>query len=459
MIRRLLIANRGEIAVRIIRTCRQLGIETVLACSEADRHSLPAELADRAIAIGPAPASRSYLDPALVVHAALSTGCDAIHPGYGFLSERPELATLCAENDLIFIGPDAATIARLGDKLEARRAADAADTPRILGTEALSSAEDAVIAADTLGYPVLLKAAAGGGGRGMAVAYNADDVARAYPRLAKEANDAFGDGTLYAERFIERARHVEIQAVGDGHGHVLALGDRDCSVQRRHQKVIEEAPATAMPDATRSRMSNAAVAMLASLNYRGAGTVEFLYDQDRDEIAFIEVNARIQVEHPVTEEILGTDIVALQLAVAAGERLNERLEEPRGHAVELRINAEDPLNGFTPSPGRITGWQVPSDCRVDTFCREGHVVVPYYDSLLAKLIVGGRDRAEAIQAARRALAAFQIDGIATNLPLLRAICDDPVFIANTHDTKWLERELLPRFGTNPKRSHGPHPAA
>ncbi|HEX4101936.1 MAG TPA: biotin carboxylase N-terminal domain-containing protein, partial [Pseudonocardiaceae bacterium] len=318
-IKRVLIANRGEIAVRIARSCHEAGIETVLTTSLVDRDSMAAEMVDRTICIGGPQPARSYLDANLVMQAALWAGCDAIHPGYGFLSERVVLAQMCEERDITFIGPTAATIGALGDKLEARRLADAAGTPRLPGSAALPDVAAAVAAAAEVGYPVLLKAAAGGGGRGMSVAADEPDLRAAFARVSKEARDAFGDGTLYLERFVSRARHVEIQVIGDGNGAVYSLGERDCSVQRRYQKVVEEASAVAVPAAARRRMKDSALALLGSLNYRGAGTVEFLYDLERDDDYFIEVNARIQVEHPVTEAVTGEDIVALQLAVAAEE--------------------------------------------------------------------------------------------------------------------------------------------
>jgi acetyl-CoA carboxylase biotin carboxylase subunit len=448
-IKRVLIANRGEIAVRIARSCHDAGIETVLTTSLVDRDSMAADMVDRAICIGPPQAARSYLDANLVMQAALWAGCDAIHPGYGFLSERVVLARMCEERDITFIGPTAATIGALGDKLEARRLADAAGTPRLPGSAALPDVACAVAAAAEVGYPVLLKAAAGGGGRGMSVAADEPDLRAAFARVSNEARDAFGDGTLYLERFVPRARHVEIQVIGDGNGAVYSLGERDCSVQRRYQKVVEEAPAVAVSAAARRRMKDSALGLLGSLNYRGVGTVEFLYDIERDDAYFMEVNARIQVEHPVTEAITGEDIVTLQLAVAAGEPLPNRLAStvPRGHAIEWRINAEDPRNHGTPSPGRITAWIPPvgPGIRVDTACRTGTLVSPYYDSLLAKLIIAAPDRATAVRASAAALAAFQVEGLITNLELLRAICADPQFQANGVDTRWLERDCLPAF--------------
>lgn len=452
MPRRVLVANRGEIAVRIIRTCRRLGIETVLACSAADRESLPARLADRAVVLGPAAAARSYLDHRLVAHAAVATGCDALHPGYGFLSERAALVRECDEAGVTFIGPRAETIEHLGDKLRSRDTADAVRAPRTRGSGALPSADAAVESADLIGYPVLLKAASGGGGRGMAVAHDAREVAAAFPRLSTEAKEAFGDGTLYMEAFVERARHVEVQVVGDGQGRAWSLGLRDCSVQRRYQKVVEEAPASLLEPADRDLISSGATALLASVAYRGVGTVEFLWDQDRRAASFMEVNTRIQVEHPVTEQITGLDLVELQLLVAGKEDIAGLVEptsgqDLAGHAIEFRINAEDAMNGFRPSPGRVTSWQPPAGdhVRIDTFVEEGALVSPYYDSMVAKLIVSGADRPEAVARAEAALRDFKVEGIATNIPLLQALVADPDFVANRFHTRWLETDFLPRI--------------
>jgi acetyl-CoA carboxylase biotin carboxylase subunit len=443
-VRRVLVANRGEIAVRIIRTCQSLGLQTVLAASDVDRDSTAARMADRTVVIGPGPATRSYLDPSLVLHAARATGCDALHPGYGFLSERAELAQACLDNDIVFIGPTPATIAQLGDKVTARALAEQAGARSVPGSPALADAAAAADASARIGFPVLLKAAAGGGGRGMAVVHTGPEAAAAFDRLTREARDAFGDGTLYLERFVPMARHVEVQVVGDGNGGVLVLGLRDCSVQRRYQKVVEEAPAPALSPSAAAALVDGAVALLSRVGYRGAGTVEFLYDVARDEVYFIEVNTRIQVEHPVTEAVTGLDVVALQLAVAQNETLPSPDEvTSRGHAIEFRVNAEDPANDLRPTPGRIERWQLPSGpgVRVDTHCAAGTVISPYYDSLLAKLIVHGQDRDEAVARAAVALADFEVTGIPTNLPLLRAICAHPDFVANRVHTRWLESTL------------------
>lgn len=446
MIGRLLIANRGEIAVRIIRTCRRLGIETVLLASTADAAALPARLADRTVVIGPPQAAKSYLDHRLVVHAAVATGCHAIHPGYGFLSERAELAALAEEAGLIFVGPRPETIEQLGDKLRSRRLAKEAGAPQVSGSEGLASAAEAAEKAAAIGYPVLLKAASGGGGRGMAVVRDEVEVSEAFPRLTREAHDAFGDGTLYMEAFVETARHVEIQVVGDGRGGVWSLGERDCSVQRRYQKVIEEAPATILDHHTREAMVSSATKLLASLNYRGVGTVEFLYDPAREQASFMEVNTRLQVEHPVTEMVTGLDLVELQLQVAEAEDVSLPSLDPVGHAVEFRINAERPDDGFRPSPGTIDEWVPPvgEGVRLDTFMEAGATVTPYYDSMLGKLIVHGSDRPDALRRAAAALAAFRVTGIDTNIELLRQICIDPDFINDRIHTRWLETAFLTR---------------
>ncbi|MBM3613254.1 MAG: ATP-grasp domain-containing protein, partial [Alphaproteobacteria bacterium] len=355
-IRRLFVANRGEIALRIIRAAQALGIETVLGVSTADRETMAAEAADHVVVLGPPAAAQSYLDMKTVVHAAKGAGCDALHSGYGFLSERAAFARLCEENELVFVGPTADSIERLGDKISARTLAKAAGVPVSPGTDQIASVKDAQRAAGDLGYPVLMKASAGGGGRGMFIARGPSDIAENFDRASAAARAAFGDGTLYMERYVERARHVEVQVVGDGQGTVLHFGERECSAQRRYQKVIEEAPATILPATLRASLHEAAIKLTREINYRNAGTVEFLYDLDREAFYFIEVNARIQVEHPVSETITGVDLVQLQLKVAGGAGLGMTQHDivTDGHAIELRLNAEDPAKDFQPSPGRIT---------------------------------------------------------------------------------------------------------
>jgi acetyl-CoA carboxylase, biotin carboxylase subunit len=446
---RVLIANRGEIALRIVRAARSLGIETVLAASAADRDSMAAREADRTVVIGPAPARASYLDAGLIVHAAKSTGCDGLHPGYGFLSERRSLAALCEQEGIAFVGPTARSIEAVGDKLAARRLAKAAGVAMTPGSGKLETAEEAVAFADEIGYPVVTKASAGGGGRGMVVAKDARSLRDGFERASVEAKEAFGDGTLFVERYVERARHVEVQVLGDGAGGVLHFGERDCSQQRRYQKMVEEAPAAALPAATRAKLHKAAVDLLASINYRNAGTVEFLYDVDRDQFYFMEVNARIQVEHPVSEAINGVDLIQLQLRVAGGEALPMTQAEikGKGHAIEIRIIAEDPDRNFAPSPGRITLWRPPGGAgvRLDTAMEQGAFVPPYYDSMIAKLIVHAADRPAAVALLKDALDQFQIEGVATNLGLLKAIAAHPDFVEGRFDTRWLETVLLPSF--------------
>jgi acetyl-CoA carboxylase, biotin carboxylase subunit len=449
-LKRLFVANRGEIALRIVRAAQALNIETVIGVSDADRDSAGARMADRAIVIGPGAAGKSYLDPRLIVHAARESGCDAVHPGYGFLSERAALPRLCAQHGLIFVGPEAETIEALGDKLSARAMARDAGVPLVPGSDEIASAADAARVADDIGYPVLLKASAGGGGRGMVIANDRAEVEAGFAKASAEAQAAFNDGTLFIERFVPRARHVEVQLMGDGRGKVLHFGERDCSVQRRYQKLVEEAPSVAMPDELRRQLHDSAVALAASVDYRSAGTAEFLFDVDRGEIYFIEVNARIQVEHPVTEQVTATDLVGWQLRIAGGEALDLDQSAIRltGHAIECRINAEDPARDFLPSPGTIRRWNVPTGdgIRIDTHMAEGATIPPYYDSMVAKLIVTGDTRAHAIERLEDALASFEVEGVPTTIALHRAIVAHPDFRENRIHTRWLEQVLLPTFG-------------
>jgi acetyl-CoA carboxylase biotin carboxylase subunit len=442
-IRRLLIANRGEIAARVIRTCARLGIESVLAASDADLHSLPARLADRVVRLGPAAASGSYLDPAAVVRAAVAVGADAVHPGYGFLSENPSLARACAAAGIIFVGPTPESLEAVGDKLEARSHALAAGLPVVPGGEAADLAAARALAAE-VGYPLLVKAVGGGGGRGMKLVTGPDELASTLDLAVSEAAAAFGDPRVYLERFVSSGRHVEVQILGDGSS-AVALGDRDCSVQRRYQKLFEEAPAPLVSDRLRGDMAAAALALAKHLGYRGLGTVELLVDRERDTFYFLEMNARIQVEHPVTEMITGLDLVAEQLAVAEGLPLRLRQEDVvlTGHAVECRINAEDWAHDFRPSPGRIDRVVLPvgDGIRVDTHVQGGSVVPPYYDSLLGKLIVHGVDRADALARARAALNLLRIDGVTTTVTVHQALLADPEFQAGGVDTSFFERFL------------------
>jgi acetyl-CoA carboxylase biotin carboxylase subunit len=446
---RLLIANRGEIAVRIARAAREIGIETVLAASAADRESLAAREANRVVVIGAPPARDSYLNAPRVMHAAISTQCTLLHPGYGFLSERPDLVEMCAEHNVQFVGPTAESMRRVGDKLSARALAREASVPLTAGSEKIDDTAGALRIASEIGYPVITKASAGGGGRGMVVARTAAQLADSFDQASQTAREAFGDGTLYLERYVERARHIEVQVVGDECGRVVHFGERDCSLQRRYQKMIEEAPAPVLSSAARVRLLDCAVMLLSRIKYRNAGTVEFLYDEDTQAFSFMEVNARLQVEHPVSEFVTGIDLVKTQLNIATGRATlpNQPDIVIRGHAIEARIIAEDPLRDFLPCPGRITRWNPPSGpgIRVDTGYSEGSLVTPYYDSMLAKLIVHGQNRDKAIERLGAALRDFEIGGIASNMDLLRFIVRHADYRMNRVDTRWLERVLLPSF--------------
>jgi acetyl-CoA carboxylase biotin carboxylase subunit len=448
--RRVLIANRGEIAVRVVRGCVDAGIESVVAISEADRGSRAALVADRSICIGPGPASESYLDIGRIVAAALATECDAIHPGYGFLAERPELAEACVEHGLQFIGPSADAIRRGGDKAVARALARSLGIPVGLGSDIVADGAAALAVANDVGYPVVLKAAAGGGGRGMVLVEDAASLGTAFDIASREAQQAFGDGRMYVERFIVRARHVEVQILADRHGAAIHLGERDCSAQRRYQKLVEEAPATAVSAEVRAELCEAALELARALNYEGAGTVEFIVDADKGDYAFLEVNTRIQVEHPVTEVVTGVDIVRAQLRIAAGQRLAIRQSDVvlRGHAIEARINAEDPARDFAPSPGLVTRFVEPvgTDVRVDTHCFGGYTIPPYYDSMIAKIIARGDDRGRAIQTLSRALEHMVLEGVPTTVPLIRRLLTDDMFLAEQHHTRWVEQHLVAAAG-------------
>ena len=443
-IHRIFIANRGEIAVRIIRTCRALGIDTVLGVSEADRESLGAQLATRAVCLGPAPATASYLQVGTIIEAAKGTGCDAVHPGYGFLSENKALAEACADNGLIFIGPTPENLDAVGDKLTARAHALAAHVPVVPGGT-VDSVDDALSLAETIGFPMLIKAVSGGGGRGMKRVNSAEDLPGQLDLAIAEATAAFGDGRVYLERFVTVGRHVEVQILSDGET-ILHAGERDCSVQRRYQKVVEEAPAPHLPEALRAGLLDAAIAYARHINYRSLGTVEFLVDVERAEFYFLEMNARVQVEHPVTEAITGLDLIALQIAIAEGQPLPMTQADIRlhGHAVECRLNAEDIANNFMPNAGRVTQVWFPSmpGLRVDTYLQPGAMIPPYYDSMVAKLIAWGDTREAAIAVMQDALKVCVLDGVKTNIPLHAAIMDDPIFRAGGVDTTYLAG-LLP----------------
>jgi len=458
MFEKILIANRGEIALRIQRACREMGIKTVAVHSEADADAKYVMLADESVCIGPAPSRDSYLNIPAIISAAEVTDAQAIHPGYGFLSERADLAEACAAHGLVFVGPSPDTIRRGGDKVEARRLARAAGVPTGAGSDAVSGVDEALTVADGVGYPVLLKAAAGGGGRGMVRVDGADDLVARFSGASSEAAAAFGDGRMYVERYVENARHVEVQLLGDHHGNLVHLGDRDCSTQRRFQKLVEEAPAAVLSPELHRRLADAALALGRQLDYRSAGTVEFLVDLDRDDFSFLEINTRVQVEHPVTEMVTGVDIVREQLRVAAGEPLSFGQDGVSivGHAIECRINAESVADGFLPSPGTLTRWDPPvgDHVRVDSHGFVGYTIPPYYDSLIAKLIVTGADRGQAIDRALDALDEFAIEGVETTRDLHRAVLSHLDFRDDTINTRWLETTLLPELAAaHPQTAH------
>jgi acetyl-CoA carboxylase, biotin carboxylase subunit len=437
---RVLIANRGEIAVRVIRALHELGIEAVAVYSTADEGALHTRLADLAVCIGPAPPNESYLRIPSVIAAATTTRCEAIHPGYGFLSESPAFADACLDNDIVFVGPTAETMARMGDKAAAKQEMVAAGVPVVPGTEGATTLEGARSAADELGYPVLLKAVAGGGGKGMRTVREPEELEGAFQTAAAEAQAAFGEPGLYLEKAIVPARHVEIQVLADGQGGVLTLGERECSIQRRHQKLIEESPSPALNEETRASMEDAAERAVRAVDYKNAGTFEFLLGADRA-FYFIELNARLQVEHPVSELVTGIDLVREQLRVAAGERLSTSGRAERsGHAIEIRINAEDPSREFMPVPGQIERFRPPlgPGVRVDTHLEDGAVIPPNYDSLLAKVIVHDADRSSAIDRALRALAELEVVGVPTTAAAARDVLRTEEFATGRYSTSFLE---------------------
>ena len=451
MFEKVLVANRGEIALRIIAACKELGVATVAVHSEADRDALHVRAADESVCIGPAAPAGSYLNITSLVAAAEITGADAVHPGYGFLAENAHFAEILEEVGLTWIGPSPDAIRRMGDKSVAKTTVKESGVPTVPGSPGpLDSVEDAMRLAGRIGYPVLLKAVAGGGGRGMRVARSDKELAAAFELATREAERAFGNGSVYLEKYLAEPRHVEIQIFGDAHGRVVHLGERECSLQRRHQKILEESPSPALSDALRAKMGAAAVAAAKAVGYVNAGTVEFLLDEDGT-FYFMEMNTRIQVEHPVTEMVTSFDLVKEQVRVAAGEPLSFGPTpdggdgagwKPRGHAIEFRINAEDPVT-FAPSPGTISTFHLPGGpgVRVDTAAYSGWKIPPYYDSLIAKLVVHGRDREEALARGRRALELFIVEGVKTTIPLHLRLLDDPDVRRGRFSTKWLERWL------------------
>jgi acetyl-CoA carboxylase biotin carboxylase subunit len=444
MFKKVLIANRGEIALRVIRACRELGLETVAVYSEADRESLHVRFADDDVCIGPPPSRSSYLKIPNLIAAAEITGADAIHPGYGFLAENAEFADTCRASNITFIGPTGEQIRLMGDKATARRLAVESGVPTVPGSPGtIEAAEDALAFATEIGFPVIIKATAGGGGKGMRIAHDADQFSQLFGLAQNEALAAFGNGSVYVEKYLEHPRHVEIQVMGDNYGKVVHMGERDCSVQRRHQKLIEESPSPALNDELRARMGKAAVALASNIGYIGAGTLEFLLDPDGN-FYFMEMNTRIQVEHPVTEMVTSFDVVKEQIRVAAGEPVSFQGDgrRLRGHAIECRINAEDPYRNFQPSPGLITAYHPPGGpgIRLDTHIYAGYSVPPYYDSLLAKVIVHGNTREEALSRMGPALDTFILEGVTTTIPFMARVIRHPDFVSGNVDTRFLERE-------------------
>jgi acetyl-CoA carboxylase biotin carboxylase subunit len=438
-----LIANRGEIAVRIIRACRDLGITSILAHSDVDRDSLAARMADETICVGSAQPRASYLNGDAIIAAAIAKEVDAIHPGYGFLSENAEFLRRCEAEGMTAVAPGSAAVALMGNKMKAREFAASAGVPLVPGTPSAVTPDDAVRAAEDIGYPVILKAAAGGGGRGMRLAQDRESLRRLTAAAAAEAGSAFGDASVYVEKYLAEARHVEVQVAFDQTGNGASYGERDCTIQRRYQKLVEEAPSVALDDRLRDGLCDAALALCERAGYLGVGTVEFLFDQQSRQFYFIEMNTRLQVEHPVTEAVTGHDLVALQFAIAQGESLPAAGPQPAadGHAIEYRINAEDAHAGFTPSTGKLDRWSPPlgPGVRVDTHCYPGYLVPPYYDSLLGKLIVWGENREQALARSRRALAEFEVEGVKTTIPFHRWLVEQQEFSDMATNTGWVER--------------------
>ena len=451
MFRKILIANRGEIAVRIIRAARELGIETVAVYSTADKEALHTLLADEAVCIGPAKSTESYLNMNAVLSAAVVTGAEAIHPGFGFLSENSKFATMCEEVGIKFIGPSGAVMDMMGDKINARAQMIAANVPVIPGSDGeVHTAEEALEIAEKIGYPVMLKASAGGGGKGIRKVMTAEELVPAFESASSEAKAAFGNGAMYMERVVYPARHIEVQILADQYGHVIHLGERDCSLQRNNQKVLEESPSVAIGQTTRDAIGQAAVRAAESVGYENAGTIEFLLDEATNEFFFMEMNTRVQVEHPVTEFVTGVDIVKEQIRIAAGEPLSVSQSDIviKGHAIECRINAENPAFNFAPSPGKITGLYLPSGgvgLRVDSAVYPGYTIPPFYDSMIAKIIVHGENRFDALMKMQRALYELEIDGVLTNSDFQLDLISDPYVIAGDYDTSFLMETFLPNY--------------
>lgn len=446
MFKKILIANRGEVALRVIRAAKELGVKTVAVYSEADKDTLPVKLADEAVCIGPAPATKSYLVMSNIIAAAENTGAEAIHPGYGFLAENADFAKACELNDIKFIGPSADCILMMGDKATARETMIKCGVPVVPGSDGIcETVEEAREFAESVGYPVLIKATAGGGGKGMREVHKPEDLESQFTQAQVEAKAAFGNGDVYLEKLVLRPRHVEIQVLADDFDHRIALCERDCSIQRRHQKLLEEAPSPALTDELRREMGVAATKAVRAVDYRNAGTIEFLLDED-GKFYFMEMNTRVQVEHPVSELITGTDIIKEQIRIAAGEPIScaERAPfSPQGAAIEMRINAEDVDNKFMPTPGKITKFRIPSGpgVRVDTYLTEGASVSPFYDSLVAKLICYGQDREEAVARAKRALEEFEIEGIKTTIPFHQRVLENEVFVAGDAHTDFIDTQM------------------
>ncbi|MBX7042242.1 MAG: acetyl-CoA carboxylase biotin carboxylase subunit [Ignavibacteria bacterium] len=440
MIKKLLIANRGEIALRIIRTCKEMGIKTVAVYSDADKDSLHVRFADEAVCIGGSPSKESYLNIPRILSAASITNADAIHPGYGFLAENAEFAEICIDSRLNFVGPLPAMITAMGNKSFAKDTMKAAGVPVVPGSAGVvHGIDEAREIAEQIGYPVMIKASAGGGGKGMRIVRNSEMLENAFITARSEALSAFGNDDVYLEKFVERPRHIEIQILGDKHGNVISLGERDCSIQRRHQKLVEESPSPIIDEDIRERMSAAAIAGAKSVNYLGAGTIEFLVDINRD-FYFMEMNTRIQVEHPVTEMITGYDLIREQIRIANGEKLTKKKIKMHGHSIECRINAEDPANGFRPSPGLVTAFNQPGGpgVRVDTHCYTGYRIPPFYDSMIGKLITYAETREEAVKKALRALDEFIVEGIKTTIPFHQMIMTNENFLNNDYDTGFID---------------------